>query len=238
MASIQRKFAACLITLFMVSSIGYTGPTKKQTPDDCNEDCNLANQIRGCLNTKGIEFDNVSVINGNIEVVLKANKETPVPCNRIVTIIECANKAVNYERGHDLAISIAPSTPGTTAYYVYKGHTGTGTIPDCLRLSRIDVLDLKSIGTLNINTCKVERKVSEDAKRLGVRIENLNVKVKKSEDGKLYLQVSGKVRASEVSESQVIVMVKDLVEKYTGTPRINTDKLEVYPRIGKDSRIK
>jgi hypothetical protein len=237
MASVQRKFAACLITLFIISSIGYTGQTTKQTPQGCDDDCNLANQIRACLSSKEIEFDSVSVIKGNIEVVLKANTVTPVYCALIDAIVECAQDAVDYEKGHVLAITIAQSTPSAPVYYLYKGHTGTGTIPDimppCVHAAALKV------GTLKIKTCKVERKVSEDAKRLGIKIENLDVKVKKCEVDKLCLQVSGKVRPSEISDSRAIGTITALVQKYTGALlKINTDNLKVLPRSGKDSRIK
>jgi hypothetical protein len=237
MTSVQRKFAACLITLFVISSIGYTGQTTKQAPEDCDADCTLANQIRGCLSSKEIEFDNVSVIRGNIEVVLKANTVTPVRCDLIDAIVACAQDAVNYETGHVLAITIAQSTPSAPMYYLYKGHTGTGTIPDIMPPC-IHALALKA-GTLKIKTCKIERKVSGDAKRLGIKIENLDVKVKKCEGDKLCLEVSGKIRPSEISESRAIGTVTALVQSYAGVLlRINTDNLKVLPRNDKVSRIK
>jgi hypothetical protein len=244
MASIQRKFAVGLITLFIVSLTSYTGQTTKRTPDGCDKDCILANQIRECLNNQGIIFENVSVTNGHIEVVLKANTAIPVSCTVIDAIVECANKAVRYEPGHNLAISIPPSTPRDPVYLVYKGHTGTGTIPDTM--SCVNVPALKAAGTLSVNFCKVESIVYEEAKQRGARIEKLNVKFKKFEGDKLCLQVSGKVRESELSERGVIGMITSLVYKYTGVPCINTDNLKVLPtnkpkappQSGKDSRIK
>lgn len=244
MTLVQRKFAAGLITLFVVSCISYTGQATKLTPDNCDEDCNLANKIRECLTNKKIDFENVYVTNGDIEVVLKAKTDTPVLCSRIEPIIECAQIAVGYEPGHNLAISIPPSTPRDPVYLVYKGHTGTGTIPDTM--SCVNVSALKAAGALSIKLCKVESIVYEEAKQRGARIENLNVKVKKFEGDKLCLQVSGKVRESELSVPGVRGMITFLMYRYTGVPCINTDNLKVLPtnkhkalsQSGKDSRIK
>ena len=238
MTSVQRKFAAGLVTLFIVLSTSYSGRTAHQTLDGCNGDSSLAKNIQDCLKGKGIKFEKVCTTQDKIEVVLTGYKETPVDCSVINAIRDCVLQyAMDPGPPYEVNISVAPSIPEAPAYLVYKGHVGTGSDPDSMPRC-FDALALKAEGTVNFKLCNVERKVSADAKRLGFRIEDLDVKVKKSEGDKLYLQVSGKVRASELSESQVKVRVKDLLEKYTGTRRINTDNLKVLPRNGKDSRIK
>jgi len=101
---------------------------------------------------------------------------------------------------------------------------------------------------LSLNHEVVERRVSEDAKLLGVRLDKLRVEVvSKCKDGKPCLQVSGMASASMVSESRVRGIVVVLVSKYTGILRINTDNLKISintdylkapPQSDKDSRIK
>jgi len=110
------------------------------------------------------------------------------------------------------------------------------------------VLALILTGTLDLKHEVVERKVSEDAKLLSVRLDKLRVEVvSKCKDGKPCLQVSGIASASRVSESRVRGIVVVLVNKYTGILRINTDNLKIRintdylkapPQSGKDSRIK
>jgi hypothetical protein len=244
MSSIQRKFAACLITLFVISSASFTCQTAKLTQGDCNEECNLAKKIQDCLKSKGIVFKEVSAtkVNGelsvtivNIEVVLNADTPLPVDCKVINAIRECTLNAVGYESGCRLVISIAPSSSGAPAYVVYTGiHKGTGTDTDSMPVC-VDVLALK---TLKIRTCEVKSKVSEEAKRLGIRFEKLGLKVRRSEGNKPYLEVSGKALAQNSSESQVRMQVRDMVMYHTGAQRISTDKLQVYKRSGKDSSVK
>jgi hypothetical protein len=232
MTSIQRKFAACLITLLMLLPISYTGQATKLTPgnrnEDNNEENNLETTMRSCLNGQAIKFAKLSVTEHQFEVVLNANTAVPVDCKIVNAIRECTLNAVSYEPDYYLTISIAPSAQEAPALVAYKGHTGTGTDPDSMPIC-VDVLALKSVGTLKINYCKVERNVSKDAKLLGVRIDDLDVKVKKCEEDKLCLQVSGKASASEVDVLRFRRIVTALMKKHTGVQTINTDNLTVRP---------
>src|SRR5262245_19444197 len=88
-------------------------------------------------------------------------------------------------------------------------HMGTATDPD---VGLIPVPDTNLTGdnaraqaterTLNINLGIVETNVSEDTEQLGVKVDNLRVEVMKGNDGKPFLQVSGKVSASKLSASR------------------------------------
>jgi uncharacterized alkaline shock family protein YloU len=238
MTSVQRKFAASLITLLVALSLSYAGQTTKLTPDDCDENSALATTIRGCLASQGIKPAKLCTTAGRIEtpgrieVTLSEDIYEPGDCKVINAIRKCTLVAVNYERGYELYVSIAPSAGGAPAQLVYNGHTGTEHDPDTMPKC-IDVLALKFEGTLKFKLGRVESKVKEDAKRLGVRIDDLDVKVKKREGDKLGLRVSGKVRAAEVSEAEVKEIVTDLVSKYTGVrvlainiDELNTDKLK------------
>lgn len=247
MTSVMRNFAVSLITLLILSSTSYTGQATKLIPDDSNEESDLAYSIEKCLKSQGIVFKQVSVTkvneelsatHTNIEVVLNADTTLPVSCNVINAIRLCTLIAVNRRPGYSLTISVAPSNLGVAEGSAKKViYTGTVTDPDSMPPC-IDVLALKAKGTLSIKTCNVEREVSDEAKRLGVKIEKLNVKVKKDKEGKLHLLVSGKASAlngSESrfrgidSESQIIETVKLLVKQNTGVQMINTDNLKVLP---------
>jgi len=232
MTSVQRKFAASLITLLITLSLSYAGRTTKLTSDECDENRPLATTIRECLATQGIIPTKVCATRagsieapGRIEVVLTGDKDEPVDCKVINAIRKCTLVAVNYQRGYELYVSIAPSA-GVPGQLVYSGHTGTERDPDTMPKC-VDVLALKFVGTLKIKTGKVESKVREDAKRLGVRIDDLDVEVKKREGDKPRLHVSGKVREAKLSAAEVKEIVTDLVSKYTGVgvPAINIDEL-------------
>jgi hypothetical protein len=238
MTSVQRKFAAGLITLFIVSSTSYTGKTTKLTQDDCNANSDLATKLRNCLTSKGIVFDKLCVTKDHIDVVLNVGTVTPVDCRIINAIRDCTLETVSAEPVvYEVTISIAPSTSGGPAQLIYSGHAGTGhdtdSMPTCTSMQ-----DLLFEGTVSINAKVVEKKVSADAGRFGVKVYNLRVEVKKGKDGKPFLQVSGKASSSNASDSRIIGIVTALVNKYTGVLEINTGNLKVLPQIGKDSRIK
>ena len=153
---------------------------------------------------------------------------------------------LSIEAAWAMAVVKTSSTTGAPAQSFYKGHTGIGSIPDSL--CGPDVLALILQRALSLNHEVVERRVSEDAKLLGVRLDKLRVEVvSKCKDGKPCLQVSGMASASMVSESRVRGIVVVLVSKYTGILRINTDNLKISintdylkapPQSDKDSRIK
>jgi hypothetical protein len=235
MTSVQRKFAASLIALLLVSSTSYTGQTTKLKSDDCNKDGDLATQIQKCLTMKGVTFDKLCITANHIEVILNVDTAMPVDCKVINAIRECTLSAVGAEPVYEVTVLIRPSTPGAPPQLVYKGHTGTGTDPDAMPIC-IDVLALASKGTLNINFNAVEKIVTAEAKQLGVKLDKLRVGVEKCKDGKLCikckdgalcLQVSGKASASKISESRITGIVAALVSKYTGVIKINTDNLKV-----------
>jgi hypothetical protein len=133
MTSVKRKFAACLITLFIIPSAHYIGRATMLTPDACAE---------------------------------------PI---------------------YEFAIQSEPTATPTPTLR----HKGTATNGD--RQPDVDA---------------IRKKIFEDAKRRGVTINKLRVELKKGNDGKPFLQVSGEVSASKVSASRV----KELnaqVNKYT-----------------------
>jgi hypothetical protein len=252
MTLVQRKFAAGLITLFIVSLTSYTGQATKLTQVACNADSNLATQIRTCLETNGIVIEKLNITNDSIEVVVKADANTPSACYVIEAGYKCvrdavaARNAVCTMRTYVLTISIVSSTPGVPPQLEYKGHVGTASDPDTIRICN----DVQA-KTMSVKSCKVERAVVEDAKRLGIMIDNLDLKAKKCEGDdkdKLCIQVSGKVRAPEGSEPQVRGKITSLVNKHTGVRLryIKIDNLKVLPpnkpkappQSGKDSSIK
>jgi hypothetical protein len=241
MTSVQKKFAAGLITLFMISCTSHTGQATKQMPDNCNQDPNLATKIQECIESKGIQIEKLCVTKDSIEVFLKVGADTPVACYVIDAVYECAQNAVGPTQVYSLTISIVSSTPNAPASLVYKGHTGIGSDPDAVRIC-IDTGALADEGILRFNFGVVEAKVSKDASRLGVTIDNLRVVIGKCKADKdkynSCLQVSGTASAQKVSESRVRGIVAALVNKYTGVLRINTDNLKVLTTSGKDIRIK
>jgi hypothetical protein len=228
MTSVQRKFAASLITLLITLSLSYTGQTTKLTPDDCNENSALATRILECLKLQGIKPAKLCTTERRIEVVLSGNKDEPVDCKIINAIRKCTLAAVDYEPGYELNISIAPSTAGDPPQSVYYGITDhdPDKMPKC-----IDVLALAGKGTLKISFRKVKHEVKGDAKRLGIKIDDLEVKPEKRECDKLRLRVLGEVLEAPVGGEQVKKIVADLVSKYTlvqtiDTNNLNTDKLK------------
>jgi hypothetical protein len=251
MTLVQRKFAAGLITLFVVSSTSYTGQTTKRTLDDCNPSGNLEVKIRECLEEKGINFEKLCITDKSIDVFLNSGRGTPVACYVIDGIRRCAGTAadaVDPQKEYNLTISITSPTPGAKAQIVYRGHTGIGsdpdTVPDPVRICT-DTVASAARGIVRFDFELVEKKVSKDAMERGVRIDNLRVRLGKCKD-KPCLQVSGKASAPKLSESQVRGIVAFLVNEHTGALNINTDNLKppptynhrLPPRSGKDIRIK
>src|SRR5215470_17838800 len=120
MTSVQRKFAAGLITLFIISSISYTGQTTKLIQVDCNEDSDLSKNLRKCLTSKGIDFEKLCVTKDHIDIVLNVNTVTPVDCRIINAIRDCTLETVSAEPVvYEVTISIAPSTQNTPAQLAY-----------------------------------------------------------------------------------------------------------------------
>src|SRR5262245_48102895 len=98
MTSVQKKFAAGLIMLFLVSCASYTGQATKQTSGNCDQDPNLAARIQECIESKGIQIEKLCITKDSIEVFLKVGADTPVACYVIDAIYDCVQNAVGPRR--------------------------------------------------------------------------------------------------------------------------------------------